>query len=236
MRSDDFETVLDVDGRPKRILRDHHVVRVPLMLRDGVNPSLTALQRSVADRAVRRKTTYDPKGRLLETSEEEEETDDRGTVRDASNTPFGLHKPGYRRLANDADHAALIDAKARAYRRYDAEIGRAYLTPEGFGGDPRITGAGSHGQRQQPLAGSPCTRNGFRGVWRRDDDGQMVCDITAAAGRADATARRARPDPDEDEDDDDRRSVAQAASDHQQRMAQIYDALDQELAEAWRKP
>ena len=203
MGIDNFETVLDIDGRRKRILRDGHVLRVPLMLRDGINPSLTALQRSVANRYA------------------------------LSDAELASCRPGFRyprsRSRAAADRQAMYDA-------YDKAVSDAYLKPLGFGNDPALTGAGSHGPRQEPPAGSPCTRNGFPGVWRRDDDGQMVCDISAAAARADAKAR-SRRDPDEDEDDDDDRpSVAQAASDHQARMKRIYDALDQELREAWRTP
>jgi hypothetical protein len=200
MPAANFEIVLDTDGRPKKILRDGARVRVPLMFRDGVNPSLTPLQHSVASR------------------------------RQLSDAEVRSSRPGFRYGARSAlDRQALYDA-------YDAEIGRAYLTPEGFGGDPRITGAGSHGQRQEPPEGSPCTRNGWPGVWRVGDDGEMFCDIRAAAGRADAKARRARdPDEDDDDDDDDRRvSVAQASSDHQARMARLYDELDRELEAAHR--
>jgi hypothetical protein len=206
MPADDYELVLDVDGNPKRILRDKHRMHVPMYLRDGQpNPSLSPTQYAIASRRHR-----------------------------LSDQELASCRPGHRYGARTADRQAMSDAKAEAYSLYDAEIGRAYLTPEGFGGDPRITGAGSHSQRQEPPAGSPCTRNGYPGVWRRDDDGQMVCDITAAAGRADAA--RSRPDPDEEEDDEDERSVAQAAADHQQRMARIYDALDQELRERCRTP
>jgi len=202
MRSDDFETVLDTDGRPKKILRDGHVMRVPLMFRDGINPSLSPLQRAVADR------------------------------HQLSDAELASCRPGFRyggqRAA--ADRQAMYDA-------YDKAVSDAYLKPLGFGNDPALTGAGSSGPRQEPPAGSPCTRNGWPGVWRRDDDGQMYCDITAAAGRAGAKARlRSRP-PDEDEDDettDDSRSVAQIAADHKVRMQRLYDELDRELESAHR--
>jgi hypothetical protein len=203
MRSDDdFETVLDHNGRRVRILKDGGRCHVPLMFRDGVNPALTSMQRSVASR------------------------------RQLSDAELASCRPGFRyggrRAA--ADRQALYDA-------YDKEISDAYLKPLGFGTDPALTGAGSRGPRQEPPAGSPCTKNGWPGAWRRDDGGQMVCDITAA-GRADAKAQlRSRIDPDEDEEeDDDRPSVAQATSDHQQRMARLYDSYDAELRERWRLP
>jgi hypothetical protein len=215
MRSDDFETVLDHNGRRVRILKDGGRYRVPLMFRDGINPSLTSLQRSVASR------------------------------HQLSDAELASCRPGFRYGARTVDRQALSDAKAKAYALYDAEISRQYLMPEGFGGDPPIIGAGSHGPIGQ-REGDVCTVRGpefaesFGSPGHlRLRHGQLVC-VPDNAGDAqrDATARRARPDPDADadEDDDDRRSVAQAASDHQQRMARIYDALDQELAEAWRKP
>ena len=46
MRSDSFKTVIDVDGRRVKILRDGHRARVPLMLRDSANPALTPLSKA----------------------------------------------------------------------------------------------------------------------------------------------------------------------------------------------
>jgi hypothetical protein len=208
MPADNFEIILDVDGRPRKILRDGHRARVPLMLRDGVNPSLTSLQRAVANRSA------------------------------LSDSELSSCRPGFRYgQRSAADRQAMSDAKAKAYQQYDAEIGRAYLTPEFGGSDPRLTGFGSNGPRQEPPLGAPCTRNGFPGTWARNAAGQMYCDIRSSAGRADAKARlrsRLDPDADEEQEREQQTSVEQAASDHQQRMAQIYDALDEELAEAWR--
>jgi hypothetical protein len=154
-------------------------------------------------------------------------------------------RPGFR-YGPAADRQALRDAKAEAYAVYDADIGRAYLKPLGFGTDSALTGTGSQGPRQEPPEGGVCTRDGFPGVWRRDDDGQMVCDISAARRNADAKARlRPRIDPDEDDDEDedngddertdDRRSVAQFAADHQRSMQRLYDERDRELEAEHRK-
>jgi len=199
MRSDDFETVLDIDGRRKKILRDGHRVRVPMYLRDGKpNPTLSATQQAIA-----------------------------ASRRQLSDQELASCRPGFRYGSRSAaDRRAMYDA-------YDKAISDAYLKPRGFGNDPALTSAGSHGPRQEPPEGSPCTKDGWPGTWRRGADGAMVCDI---ARRADAAkARRARLDPDEDDDDDDdRRSVAQIASDHKQRMARLYDELDRELESAHR--
>jgi hypothetical protein len=204
MPDDNFEVIINADGRRKKILRDGHRVRVPLMLRDSANPALTPLQHAVASR------------------------------QQLSDAELASCRPGFR-----YGQRAMSDAKATAYQLYDAEIGRAYLKPLGFGNDPALTGVGSHGPRQEPPAGGPCTKDGWPGVWRRGADGKMVCDITAA--QRDVKAQlRSRIDPDEDDDEEEdngaERSVAQAASDHQQRMAKIYDAMDQELRERWRQP
>jgi hypothetical protein len=209
MPADNFETIIDAHGRRRKVLRDGGVMRVPLMLRDGQpNPTLSPTQHAIA-----------------------------ASRRQLSDQELASCRPGFR-FAKDA---ALRDAKAKAYALYDAEIGRAYLVPEGFGGDPRITGAGSHGAIG-PREGDVCQVKGpeFAASFGqpghvRMRNGALVC-VPDRDDAADAKARRARIDPDEDEDDDEDngRSVAQAASDHQQRMAKIYDALDQELREAYR--
>jgi hypothetical protein len=214
MRSDDFETVIDVDGVPRKILRDKHVVRVPLMLRDGINPSLTALQRSVANR------------------------------RQLSDQELASCRPGFRYGARTVDRQALFDAKAKAYQHYDAELSQAYLRPEGFGRDPRITGAGSH-SAIGPREGDVCQVKGpeFAASFGqpghlRMRNGALVCVPDRDDAAATKARLRARIDPDEDDDDAettaDRRSTAQIAADHKRSMAQIYDELDQELRESYR--
>jgi hypothetical protein len=189
-------------------IRDGVTARTSLMMRDGINPALSALQRSVASR------------------------------HQLSDQEAASCRPGFRHGPRSAlDRKAMFDAKAEAYALYDAEIGRAYLTPEGFGGDPRVTGIGSPGPRQEPPAGSSCTKDGWPGVWRRGANGEMVCDISQARSDAKAQLRSRIDDPDADEDDDDDGcTVAQASADHQQRMARLYDALDSELRERWRTP
>jgi hypothetical protein len=208
---DDDDAFELIDG--KKVLRDGRRLRVPLMFRDGVNPALTALQRSVASRH--------------QLSDEE----------------LASCRPGFRYGRRSAlDRQAMSDAKAEAYALYDAELRQKYLTPEGLGGDPRITGAGSRGAIGQ-REGDVCTVRGpeFASAFGspghlRMRNGQLVCvpdnarDISRS--RSDAKARLRSPlDPDEDDDDedDDDRSVAQAASDHQARMKLIYDELDREL-------
>jgi hypothetical protein len=216
MSAADFEIVIDADGRRKKVLRDGARLRVPMFLRDGQpNPTLSPTQAAIA-----------------------------ANRRQLSDQELASCRPGFRFATT-----ARRDAKAEAYALYDAEVSNMWKT--GFGGDPRLTGAGSQGAIGQ-REGDICTVRGPQfpdafgspGHLQRRN-GELVCvpddgDPAAARRSSDAKARlRARvdPDADEDEDDDDERvSVAQASSDHQQRMAQIYDALDQELREAWRTP
>jgi hypothetical protein len=226
-----FETVLDVDGKPTRILRDGARLRIPLTMRDA------ALRE---DRKRRQRTTYDPQGRLVESSEEEEE-DTRDSARRGrdfasphrlSDQELASCRPGFRYggLRVAADRQALYDA-------YDAEASRAYLTPAGFGGDdPARTGFGSHGFHgavganppagaypyRAEAEGAACTVNGAPGTLQKRGN-WLVC-----------VANRDEDDNADDDADADERSVALASSDHQKRMAKIYDALDQELADAFR--
>jgi hypothetical protein len=66
-------------------------------------------------------------------------------------------RPGFR-FAKDATlRDAKAEAKAKIYAAYDAEIGRAYLRPQGFGGDPRITGAGKADARLRTSEGATAT-------------------------------------------------------------------------------
>ena len=98
MRSDSFKTVIDVDGRRVKILRDGHRARVPLMLRDSANPALTPLQRAVL-----------------------------------TDQELASCRPGFRFAKDAAVRDAKAEAKAKICAAYDAEIGRQYLMPSGFG-------------------------------------------------------------------------------------------------------
>jgi hypothetical protein len=86
------------------ILKDGRSYRVKMTARDA--DSLSALQRSV--RSARRITDGNGNGGL------------------------GLHRPGFRRLADDTD---VRDRRARMYEQYDVALERAYLMPTGFDDD-----------------------------------------------------------------------------------------------------
>ncbi len=147
----------------------------------------------------------------------------RGHVTDAIGSS-AFNRPGFR-ITTDA---ALRDAREAAYRDYDdALVNSTYKTPPGFGGDPRITGQGEHGQRGQ-REGDACTvRNAefpeFVGAPGHIRNGVCVPDELDEDGE-ETPRRRA-----------DHRSVDQIASEHRARMAKLYDAIDAELCQAYRK-
>jgi hypothetical protein len=150
---DDFE-----DG----VLRDGHVARVSMLARDGSDDGLTPLQRAVArdsaphwneDRRRRQTRKFDPKGRLISTSEEEEEMEDAIPRR-----------PGFTRDALDAIEAAYQEVELR-----DSEAWRHLASH----------GATSDG----PRAGDECTVREGGGKYGvegspgrlREIDGKLVC-------------------------------------------------------------
>jgi hypothetical protein len=202
MRSDNFETVIDVDGRRVKILRDGHRARVPLMVRDSANPALTPLPRAVGSRR----------------------------ITDGSGHSDGLHRPGYRRLVDDA---ALLDAKAKAYAAYDAEIVCAYQTPLGLGGNSRRRGAAVTGSNEEGVCpdcggegeinGQTCQRCGGSGEINDYED--IEDDIVADVEIHTEGLSRNRTD---------NRSINQIMRDHQTHMTTVYAAYDRELSEAWR--
>jgi hypothetical protein len=216
------------------LLRDGHVARISMQMRDA------ALRE---DRKRRKRTTYDPEGGMTETSEEEEEQDlhdSAGRGRDfhrLSDQELASCKPGFRYPRAGSRAAADRQALARLYDANDAELSRAYLTPAGFGGDdPARTGFGSHGFHGAVGATTPAGAYPYRA----EAEG-AACTINGAPGtlqkRGQWLVCLANRDEDDNADDDadaDERSVALASSDHQKRMAKIYDALDQELADAFR--
>jgi hypothetical protein len=211
------DEALDHNG----IIRDGVTARTSLMMRDGINPALTALQRSVASR------------------------------HQLSDQEVASCRPGFRYPRSGSRAAADRQALVRLYDALDAELSQAYRTPPSFGSDPRITGAGSHGaigQREGDVCtvrGPEFAASFGQPGHLRMHHGKLVCvpdnvrDISHSRSDAKARRRSRIDDPDEDEDDDDDgddRTVAQASADHQARMQLIYDELDSELREKWRTP
>ncbi len=137
-----------------------------------------------------------------------------------------FNRPGFR-VTTDA---ALRDAREAAYRDYDdALVNSTYKTPPGFGGDPRITGQGEHGQRGQ-REGDACTcRNAeypeYTGAPGHIRNGVCVPDEFAEASDDEEIERRTS----------DHRSISQLMRDHRANMERIYAERDRELAEAWRR-
>jgi hypothetical protein len=173
-----------------------------------------------------------------------------------------LHRPGYRQFNFD-DEASRV-AKQCAYTDYQTALCDAYKNP-GFGGDPTITGAGERGTVGQREGdrwtrdGWPgrLARGADGKLFckpdrriRTDTASERVCPNCDGSGEVDGeecdtcggtgyeeTAEEivrngsrhvelAHPD---------HRMVDQMMQDHQNKMASIYDELDRELAEAWRR-
>ena len=95
---------------------------------------------------------------------------------------LGLFRPGFRLIGGGNKGDALVRDGLRklrddAYRARDEEVSNAYKNNPPPGESSRGNEFGRADQE-----GSPCTRNGWPGVLRRNADGELYCDI----GRRDA--------------------------------------------------
>jgi hypothetical protein len=247
MPAADFETIIDIDGRRKKVLRDGHVARVPMYLRDSKpNPTLSATQQAIA--ASRRQLT---------------------------DAELRSCKPGFRFANKDAAlRDAKAEAKAKVYAAYDAAISSAYLTPPTGVGSANLRGAqeGDVCTVRGPEFPDAFGRPGHM----RMRNGQLVCVPdnnacdAAAATNEEATCPDCGGDGEingqicqrcggsgeigdhgDNEDDivvevetntegsgrnrTDNRSVNQIMRDHQTRMSKLYADIDRDLAEQWRR-
>jgi len=162
---------------------------------------------------------------------------DRGPMRvtdGAGRAGLNLNRPGYRCLLED-DAGAF--AKAEAQRAYLDDLENAWKRPVGFGSVPGVEigsaePRGSVGANPPPGAypysaaaeGTACTIDGRLGRLRKQGD-WLVCVADRDYDHDTDTARATS----------DHRTVAQIVRDHQTKMADIYDKLDRELSEAWRR-
>jgi hypothetical protein len=105
------------DDDDTTMLKDGQIIRVPMMMRDSWRADMHRHFHGDSGFGFDRRRTqtrkYDPKGRLISTAEEEEETEDAMS-----------HKP---RFVSSTDAAAL-DAKEAAYREYDERMANAWKT------------------------------------------------------------------------------------------------------------
>jgi hypothetical protein len=117
-----FETIIGIDGRPARVLKDGARLRIPLTMRDA----------ALADR---RKviTRYDPKGRE-EGYWEQEEEEAHDAMRDGARCGAGFlhdgrggvpgHRPGYLVRADISN-----DQRRRAHDAYRHDLENAWRNP-----------------------------------------------------------------------------------------------------------
>jgi hypothetical protein len=132
-------------------------------------------------------------------------------VTDANgNSGLALHRPGFRFVLDDA---AGAHAKEVAYRRADAEMVKAWRRP--------LSNANS-------LVCPACDGSGL------DKNGEDNCPACAGVGALDADSESMAEEP-VSRRGSDSRSVHQIVRDHQANMARIYEELDHELSEAWRR-
>jgi hypothetical protein len=167
------------------VLRDGKSMRVPMHLRD---------HSTVRKKFIDARQYWDSQRESL-------------VVVDSDSTNTSGNRPGFRL----SDAPINGSARAAAYRAHEN-----YLRDAWKGRDDSVTGAGERGstgylgvQRE----GTPCTKDGWPGVLRRDKNGNFYCDI----GRTDA------------------KPTADRMHDHQQRMAALYDAIEAEQRNAWRR-
>jgi len=125
-------------------------------------------------------------------------------------TRDAMHRPGFRTAQRDA---AALDARAAAYAEYEERVTTAWRD-----GPDSPHGAGEHGN-SGAREGDRCTCKGPNDIGEIGDDGTMrrvngelVC------------VSNSNPSND-----------AISAKDHQTRMARLYQLLDQEKSQEWRR-
>jgi hypothetical protein len=109
---------------------------------------------------------------------------------------------------------AAMRARDAAYRNYEDQLVNAWKNPVGFGGDDTITGFSKRGSIVQRESGT--------GMLDCDENAEDI--VRNAATHTESARCR------------DYCTVEQMMHDHQNRMGDIYDKLDHELSERWRRP
>ena len=175
---DSFETVIGIDGKPTRILRDGARLRIPLTMRDSV----------LGDQRRGRRVKYDPAGRLV-SWEEEEMDDSRSALHDGrGNYDTVGHRPSF--IVSDR-----VPLRRSIYDEYDRRKSAEWVNPptspwardaEGYAESDIGTACTVKNEDYPDAFGSP-------GTVRRVKGRGIIC----------VPDRRAAPDPASD-----RRSVA----------------------------
>ena len=135
-------------------------------------------------------------------------TDTGMRITDATDSPLGLHRPGFRVPAGNQ----LRDSKralADAYRAYDRDRENSWVDPNSnsCAGEQQFIG-----QREGDL----CTRDGWPGRLRYNHEGNLECVLDHPNGSAD------------------HRTLDQKMEDHQLRMDEEYRAYARRKSEEWR--
>ena len=128
---------------------------------------------------------------------------------------LSLRKPGFRYLEGGShqdqrEREQLRDARAKAYADYLSDLEGSWKTPQ------PATSTGAH-QFATPQSGSPCTKNGYPGVWEMGDDGEMTCRIDPRANGA-----------------TDGRTISKLLQDRAAVMEPIYESYAREISQAWK--
>ncbi len=162
---DDFETIIDADGRRHRVLKDGHRARTPMYLMDAQQRQVAYnKKRALADAEIRRhKHVVDAQGSLR------------------------LNKPGFRYLQSvtTAQHElydAALEEVAIARQEYLDAQSSAYRTPAPASSP---TGFGSCGHNRGAQVGDACTIDGWAGTMQIDETGELVCVPRRASGQVD---------------------------------------------------
>jgi hypothetical protein len=174
----------------------------------------------------RRKTSYDPRGRLRGTSEVEEED---GQTADAIARNYDAAVEQYHRIL---DNAWRHPAAAASPCRPSGSSTRASSDQRGALPDAwERAHAGHFDQHDATRVCSYCSGAG------RDEDGATctVCGGTGYETSAEQIEHNASTHTESASPRRDHRSIQQMMSDHQQHMAQLYEAADAERCDAWRR-
>ena len=96
------------------------------------------------------------------------------------------HRPGVRSLTPQVrDASGLAAARIRAYDEYEHDLVNAWRGRDEYA-NPGWSGRS--GELRGSKVGDPCTKNGWRGVLVRGEDGELVCRIKRPASGRDAVS------------------------------------------------
>ena len=148
---------------------------------------------------------------------------------------YGLHRPGFRFIANDSG----TDDRAAAYAEYEQMLQRAYRdSAPHIGNYPYSPSAGSY-PYSAAAEGSSCTVDGRRGKLVRDPKNQnyLVCHPLDANDDEPNEAATSDAKPPVMTDAHKRKigdDIAARQRQHQQIMTAVYNGAEREMSNRWR--